>query len=244
MLCALAASMLPVTGAEAQADTQIGFVNPATYSESYVPELSDEEGRAIHLLAWVAPVPAAPSVEFELVPDGLTDETNSTTVQGQRSGESDNWDFGVGAGFYVDATQAPWSKHYRMYSYVTKELPAAIAANFPARKDRQGIFGHSMGGHGALALALRNPDLYRSVSAFAPVVAPSAVPWGSTTSTACLVTAGRTPRWRTSPTPRRAQPSTPTPLWKRSSTASPTRRARCSSSPPPAGPSGCSPRAW
>jgi S-formylglutathione hydrolase len=94
------------------------------------------------------------------------------------AGESESWDFGVGAGFYVDATQAPWSKHYRMYSYVTKELPGVIAAKFPARADRQGIFGHSMGGHGALVCALRNPQLYVSVSAFAPIAAPMRCPWG------------------------------------------------------------------
>jgi S-formylglutathione hydrolase len=94
------------------------------------------------------------------------------------AGESDSWDFGVGAGFYVDAAQAPWSKHYRMYSYVTKELPGVIAANFPARADRQGIFGHSMGGHGALVCALRNPQQYISVSAFAPIAAPMRCPWG------------------------------------------------------------------
>ncbi len=93
-------------------------------------------------------------------------------------GESDNWDFGVGAGFYVDATQTPWSKHYRMYSYVTEELPGLIAANFPARMDRQRIFGHSMGGHGALVCALRNPQHYMSVSAFAPIAAPMRCPWG------------------------------------------------------------------
>jgi S-formylglutathione hydrolase len=93
-------------------------------------------------------------------------------------GEDKDWDFGVGAGFYVDATEAPWSRHYRMYSFVTEELPALVAAHFPAAPDRQGIFGHSMGGHGALVCALRNPGRYRSVSAFAPIVAPSGVPWG------------------------------------------------------------------
>jgi len=93
-------------------------------------------------------------------------------------GEDDDWDLGTGAGFYVDATQAPWSAHYRMYSYVTRELPAVIAAHFPVLRDRQGIFGHSMGGHGALICALKNPALYRSVSAFAPVAAPMRCPWG------------------------------------------------------------------
>jgi len=93
-------------------------------------------------------------------------------------GEADSWDFGVGAGFYVDATRDPWSKHYRMYSYVTRELPELIAAKFPADTSRQGIFGHSMGGHGALACALKNPGQYRSLSAFAPIAAPVRCPWG------------------------------------------------------------------
>ncbi|WP_164019730.1 S-formylglutathione hydrolase [Pyxidicoccus trucidator] len=93
-------------------------------------------------------------------------------------GEDASWDFGVGAGFYLDATQAPWSARYRMGTYVTKELPALIAAHFPARADREGIFGHSMGGHGALVCALRQPGRYRSVSAFAPIAAPMRVPWG------------------------------------------------------------------
>ena len=93
-------------------------------------------------------------------------------------GDDANWDFGLGAGFYVDATEAPWSPHYRMYSYVTRELPELVAAHFPADPDRQGIFGHSMGGHGALVCALRSPDRYRSLSAFAPIAAPMQCPWG------------------------------------------------------------------
>jgi S-formylglutathione hydrolase len=93
-------------------------------------------------------------------------------------GDSDSWDFGVGAGFYVDATELPWSRHYRMYTYVTQELRALIEAHFPADPDRTGILGHSMGGHGALVIALRNPDRYRSVSAFAPISAPRECPWG------------------------------------------------------------------
>ncbi|MGH8264519.1 MAG: S-formylglutathione hydrolase [Steroidobacterales bacterium] len=93
-------------------------------------------------------------------------------------GDSASWDFGVGAGFYLDATEEPWSKHYRMYSYVTEELPTLIAANFPADTARVGIFGHSMGGHGALTIALKNRERYRSISAFAPIVAPMQVPWG------------------------------------------------------------------
>ncbi len=93
-------------------------------------------------------------------------------------GEDDDWDFGTGAGFYVDATRAPWATSYRMYSYVTKELPTLINASFPARAGATGIFGHSMGGHGALTIALKNPNVYRSVSAFAPICAPTEVPWG------------------------------------------------------------------
>jgi S-formylglutathione hydrolase len=94
------------------------------------------------------------------------------------TGETDAWDFGVGAGFYVDATREPWSQHYRMYSYVRDELRETVAAELPIDGARLGIFGHSMGGHGALVLALRNPGLYRSVSAFAPIAAPMRCPWG------------------------------------------------------------------
>ena len=93
-------------------------------------------------------------------------------------GDSDSWDFGVGAGFYLDATAEPWSRHYRMGSYINEELPALIEAHFPVRTDRRGIFGHSMGGHGALVTALRNPERWHSVSAFAPISNPVAVPWG------------------------------------------------------------------
>jgi len=93
-------------------------------------------------------------------------------------GEADDWEFGAGAGFYLDATQAPWSRHYRMHQYVAHELPALVGGRFAADPDRSGILGHSMGGHGALTLALRYPRRFRSVSAFAPIVAPSAVPWG------------------------------------------------------------------
>ena len=92
-------------------------------------------------------------------------------------GEDDDWDFGTGAGFYLDATSEPFSRHYKMATYVTRELPQIVAENLPA-SDARGIFGHSMGGHGALTLALKNQDLYASVSAFAPVSAPTRAPWG------------------------------------------------------------------
>jgi S-formylglutathione hydrolase len=88
------------------------------------------------------------------------------------------WDFGLGAGFYVDATEKPWAANYRMWSYVTEELPALVAEHFPVDLGAQGITGHSMGGHGALTVALRHPGRFRSVSAFAPIVAPAQVPWG------------------------------------------------------------------
>ena len=88
------------------------------------------------------------------------------------------WDFGIGAGFYLNATESPWRRHYHMYDYVTDELPAIIAEAFPADPDRQGITGHSMGGHGALTIGLKNPGRYRSISAFAPICSPVNCPWG------------------------------------------------------------------
>ena len=93
-------------------------------------------------------------------------------------GEDESWDFGSGAGFYLDATQPVWSDNYRMGSYINEELPKLIEAHFPARADRRGIFGHSMGGHGALVTALRNPDRWHSLSAFAPISNPMNCPWG------------------------------------------------------------------
>ena len=93
-------------------------------------------------------------------------------------GESAAWDFGAGAGFYLDATEQPWARHYRMYSYLVDELRPAVSAELPIDGARIGIFGHSMGGHGALTLALRNPTLFRSVSAFAPIAAPMQCAWG------------------------------------------------------------------
>ncbi|HWJ96097.1 MAG TPA: S-formylglutathione hydrolase, partial [Telluria sp.] len=100
-------------------------------------------------------------------------------------GETDSWDFGAGAGFYLDATQAPWSRHYRMASYIL-ELRKLVLSLLPADPARMGIFGHSMGGHGALVLALRNPGLFSSLSAFAPIAAPSRCPWGEKAFTGYL----------------------------------------------------------
>ena len=104
------------------------------------------------------------------------------------------YDFGLGAGFYVDATQAPFARHYHMWSYVTEELPDLIAGHFPVDQKRQSILGHSMGGHGALTAALRHPDRYRAASAFSPIVAPSQVPWGIKALTGYLGDARET--WR------------------------------------------------
>jgi S-formylglutathione hydrolase len=95
------------------------------------------------------------------------------------TGEGDDWEVGSGASFYLNATRAPWSRFFRMYDYVRDELFELIPGAFPARQDRIGIFGHSMGGHGALTLSLRNPDRYRSISAFAPICSPSQCPWGN-----------------------------------------------------------------
>ncbi len=94
------------------------------------------------------------------------------------AGEEDDWDFGSGAGFYVNATRVPWSRHFQMYDYVTKDLLEAVAANLPVDTGRLSVSGHSMGGHGALILALKNPALFKSVSAFSPICAPAKSPWG------------------------------------------------------------------
>jgi S-formylglutathione hydrolase len=109
---------------------------------------------------------------------GLIFVAPDTSPRGDDVPDVEDYDFGKGAGFYVDSTEEPWAKHFRMWSYVTDELPALVEAEFPADMERQGITGHSMGGHGALTVALRNPGQFRSVSAFSPIVAPSQVPWG------------------------------------------------------------------
>lgn len=109
---------------------------------------------------------------------GLIIVAPDTSPRGEDVRNDEAYDMGQGAGFYVDATEEPWAKHFRMRSYIEKELPALIAKEFPADMSRQGIFGHSMGGHGALTIALRNPDRYKSVSAFSPIVSPLNCPWG------------------------------------------------------------------
>jgi S-formylglutathione hydrolase len=117
---------------------------------------------------------------------GLVFIAPDTSPRGDNVPDSEGYDFGKGAGFYVDAMQQPWAPHYRMWSYVTEELPSLLAAEFPLDMDRQAITGHSMGGHGALTVALNHPERFRSVSAFAPIVAPSQVPWGEKALTGYL----------------------------------------------------------
>ena len=117
---------------------------------------------------------------------GLIFVCPDTSPRGAGVADDPAFDFGQGAGFYVDATQAPWSPHFRMWSHITAELPDLVAANFPVDMGRQSIMGHSMGGHGALTIGLSFPDRFRAVSAFAPIVAPSQVPWGQKALTGYL----------------------------------------------------------
>lgn len=119
---------------------------------------------------------------------GLIFVAPDTSPRGADVPDDQSYDLGQGAGFYVDATERPWVTHYRMWSYLTEELPEVVAAEFPVAGDRQAITGHSMGGHGALTVALGNPERFRSVSAFAPIVAPGQVPWGQKALAAYLGT--------------------------------------------------------
>jgi len=152
---------------------------------AYVPDSAAKNGRApaLFYLAGLTcseetfPIKAgAQRLASEL---GLILIAPDTSPRGASApGEDDAWDFGTGAGFYLDATQAPWAKHYRMHSYLVDELFALVTAHLHVDAERTGIFGHSMGGHGALVLALRHPDKFKSVSAFAPIAAPTQCPWG------------------------------------------------------------------
>jgi S-formylglutathione hydrolase len=117
---------------------------------------------------------------------GLAVLAPDTSPRGEGVADDPAYDLGQGAGFYVDATEAPWTPHFKMESYVTRDLLAAVEAAFPLNPARRGISGHSMGGHGALTLALRHPDLFRSVSAFAPIVSPTRCPWGEKAFSAYL----------------------------------------------------------
>ncbi|HDS1010397.1 MULTISPECIES: S-formylglutathione hydrolase [Stenotrophomonas] len=124
---------------------------------------------------------------------GIAIVAPDTSPRGESVADDPAYDLGQGAGFYVNATEAPWSDHYRMYDYVVSELPALVEKNFPVSQARS-ISGHSMGGHGALVIALRNPGRYRSVSAFSPIVAPTQVPWGQKAFSAYL--GGDQEQWR------------------------------------------------
>ena len=117
---------------------------------------------------------------------GIVFVAPDTSPRGDNVPDDPEYDFGKGAGFYVDATREPWSQHFRMRSYIEQELPALIAAEFPVDMDRQGITGHSMGGHGALTVSLRNPGRFHSTSAFAPIVSPLHCPWGEKALTGYL----------------------------------------------------------
>lgn len=117
---------------------------------------------------------------------GLVFIAPDTSPRGDDVPDAESYDFGTGAGFYVDASAEPWSRNFRMWSYVTQELPELVAGEFPVNMERQGITGHSMGGHGALTFALNYPERFRSVSAFAPIVAPTQVPWGQKAFTGYL----------------------------------------------------------
>ncbi len=155
----------------------------------YMPPQSaiDRQNNSVPVLYWLSGLTCtdenfvhkagAQRVAAEL---GIAIVTPDTSPRGEEvPGSSDNaWDHGLGAGFYVNATQQPWAKHYRMYDYVVNELPALVESALPLSRTARAISGHSMGGHGALVVALRNPARYRSVSAFAPIVAPSQCPWG------------------------------------------------------------------
>jgi S-formylglutathione hydrolase len=151
------------------------FLPPQAVAGSKVPALVYLAGLTCNEETFMAKA-GAQRLAAEL---GLALVAPDTSPRGAKvPGEADSWDFGVGAGFYLDATQAPWSRHYRMESYLTGELLALLGDALPLDANRIGIFGHSMGGHGALTLALRHPDLFQSVSAFAPICAPSRCPWG------------------------------------------------------------------
>lgn len=151
----------------------------------YLPPQA-EEGKKLPVLYWLSGLTCTEQnfitkagAQKAAAEHGIIIVAPDTSPRGCNiEGETDSYDFGSGAGFYVDATEVKWKTNYRMYSYVTKELPEVVIRNFPACPDKQSIFGHSMGGHGALICALKNPGQYKSVSAFAPISNPVSCPWG------------------------------------------------------------------
>ena len=151
----------------------------------YLPPQADS--RAVPLLYWLSGLTCTDEnfvtkagAQRYAAEHGIAIVTPDTSPRGEGVPDDPqgSWDFGLGAGFYLNATQAPWSEHYHMYDYITQELPELIREHFAVDADNASISGHSMGGHGALSIALKNPDQYCSVSAFSPIVSPSTVPWG------------------------------------------------------------------
>ena len=158
----------------------------------YLPPQAAQEGARLPVLYWLSGLTCTEQnvitkagAQRYAAEHGVILVCPDTSPRGEDVADDPAYDLGKGAGFYLNATQAPWSAHYRMYDYIVDELPALIEGHFPA-SDKRGIFGHSMGGHGALTIALRNPQRYASVSAFSPIVAPSQVPWGQKAFTAYL----------------------------------------------------------
>lgn len=159
----------------------------------YLPPV--EKGKKVPVLYWLSGLtctdenfPVKAGAQRYAAAHGMAIVCPDTSPRGEDVPDApDNaWDLGSGAGFYVNATQAPWSTHYRMYDYVVEELPALVERHFPVDPERRAIAGHSMGGHGALTIALKNPGRYRSVSAFAPICAPAQCPWGEKAFSAYL----------------------------------------------------------
>ena len=158
----------------------------------YLPPQAAQEGAKLPVLYWLSGLTCTEQnvitkagAQRYAAEHGIILVCPDTSPRGEAVADDEGYDLGKGAGFYVNATQAPWSSHYRMYDYIVDELPALIEDHFPV-SGKRGIFGHSMGGHGALTIALRNPERYASVSAFSPIVAPSLVPWGQKALTAYL----------------------------------------------------------
>lgn len=158
----------------------------------FLPPQAKEEGARLPVLYWLSGLTCTEQnfitkggAQQFAAEHGIIVVAPDTSPRGEGVPDDEGYDLGMGAGFYLNATREPWSKHYRMYDYVVQELPALIEEHFPA-SDARSIFGHSMGGHGALVIALKNPGMYKSVSAFSPIVEPTAVPWGEKAFTAYL----------------------------------------------------------
>lgn len=160
----------------------------------YLPEIAESSHNPLPALFWLSGLTCTDRnfvekahVEARANELGMIIVAPDTSPRGVNiKGEDDSYDFGSGAGFYLDATESPWAENYRMYSYISVELYDLILSGFPVDPQRMGIFGHSMGGHGALTLALKHPEKFRSVSAFAPVCSPSDCPWGQKALTGYL----------------------------------------------------------